>query len=92
MSVKVRIPTPLQKLTTNKAEVSAAGGTVKEILVDLERQYPGVKERIYDEKGSLRRFINFYVNNEDIRFLKGEATPIKDGDEISIVPAIAGGR
>ncbi|MBI4197336.1 MAG: MoaD/ThiS family protein [Deltaproteobacteria bacterium] len=92
MSVKVRIPTPLQKLTTNKAEVSAAGGTVKEILVDLERQYPGLKERIYDEKGSLRRFINFYVNNEDIRFLKGEATPIKDGDEISIVPAIAGGR
>ena len=91
MSVKVRVPTPLQKLTKNQAELVAKGGDVKEILADLERQFPGLKERLYDEKGSLRRFINFYVNNEDIRFLKGETTPVKEGDEISIVPAIAGG-
>ncbi len=92
MPVKIRIPTPLQKLTANQAEVAASGASIKDLLADLERQYPGVKERLYDEKGSLRRFINFYVNNEDIRFLKGETTPIKEGDEISIVPAIAGGR
>lgn len=91
MSIQVRIPTPLQKLTQNKSEVSAQGKSVKEILANLEKQYPGFKERLYDEKGSLRRFINFYVNNEDIRFLKGESTPIKEGDEVSIVPAIAGG-
>ncbi len=92
MPVKIRIPTPLQKLTANLAEVSAKGSTVKEVLADLERQFPGVKERLYDEKGGLRRFINFYVNNEDVRFMKGETTPVKDGDEVSIVPAIAGGR
>lgn len=91
MSVKIRIPTPLQKLTANLAEVAASGSTMKELLADLERQYPGIKERLYDEKGALRRFINFYINNEDIRFLNGEATPVKEGDEISIVPAIAGG-
>ncbi len=89
--IKIRIPTPLQKLTKNQGEVTAKGATIKEVLTDLEKQYPGVKERLYDEKGALRRFINFYVNNEDIRFLKGETTPIKEGDEISIVPAIAGG-
>ncbi|MBI4373570.1 MAG: MoaD/ThiS family protein [Deltaproteobacteria bacterium] len=91
MSIKVRVPTPLQKLTKNQSEVAAKGGDVKEILADLERQFPGLKERLYDEKGSLRRFINFYVNNEDIRFLKGESTPVKEGDLISVVPAIAGG-
>ncbi len=91
MSVKIRIPTPLQKLTNNQGEIKASGTSIKDVLADLERQYPGMKSRLYDEKGSLRRFINFYVNNEDIRFLKGETTPIKDGDEISIVPAIAGG-
>lgn len=92
MPVKVRIPTPLQKLTGNKAEVIAKGSSVREILEDLNHQFPGIKERLYDEKGSLRRFINFYVNNEDIRFLKGETTPVKEGDELSVVPAIAGGR
>lgn len=91
MPVKIRIPTPLQKMTGNKGEVSAQGASIKEILEDLNRQYPGIKERLYDEKGSLRRFINFYVNNEDVRFLKGETTPVKEGDEVSIVPAIAGG-
>lgn len=92
MPVKIRIPTPLQKLTNNQGEVNAQGSSVKEILTDLERSYPGIKERLYDEKGVLRRFINFYVNNEDIRFLKGETTPVKEGDEVSIVPAIAGGH
>lgn len=92
MSIKVRIPTPLQKMTGNRGEIEARGASVKEILSDLERQYPGIRERLYDEKGALRRFINFYVNNEDIRFLKGDTTTVKDGDEISIVPAIAGGR
>lgn len=92
MPVKIRIPTPLQKLTANQAEVLAKGASLKDVLADLERQFPGMKERLYDEKGALRRFINFYVNNEDIRFLKGESTPVKDGDEISVVPAIAGGR
>ncbi len=91
MPIKVRIPTPLQKLTNNQAEVSVQGCDMKEVLVDLERQFPGIKERLYDEKGGLRRFINFYLNNEDIRFLKGETTPVKEGDEVSIVPAIAGG-
>lgn len=92
MSIKVRIPTPLQKMTGNKPEVNASGTNIKAILADLEKQFPGMKDRLYDEKGSLRRFINFYVNNEDIRFLKGETTPVKEGDEVSIVPAIAGGR
>ena len=92
MSVKVRIPTPLQKLTGHQAEVSSSGTNVKAILADLEKQFPGIKERLYDEKGALRRFINFYLNNEDIRFLQSEETSVKDGDELSIVPAIAGGR
>ena len=92
MSIKVRIPTPLQKLTANQGEIEASGKTVKDLLTDLEKKYPGIRERLYDEKGGLRRFINFYVNNEDIRFLKGESTAVKDGDEVSIVPAIAGGN
>jgi len=91
MAITVRIPTPLQKLTNSQAEVSATGSTVKDLLADLEKQFPGIKERLYDEQGKLRRFINFYVNNEDIRFLQGEETVIKEGDEISVVPAIAGG-
>jgi molybdopterin synthase sulfur carrier subunit len=92
MPVKIRIPTPLQKLTQNQGEVFAKGATMKDVLADLERQFPGIKERLYDEKGALRRFVNFYVNNEDIRFLSGETTAVKEGDEVSIVPAIAGGK
>ena len=92
MAATVRVPTPLQKFTNNQAEVKAEGGSIKDVLADLESQFPGIKERLYDEQGKLRRFINFYVNNEDIRFLQGEDTPVKDGDEISVVPAIAGGR
>lgn len=91
MSVKVRIPAPLQKLTHNASEVTVTGKTVAEVLASLEERHAGFKERLYDEKGHLRRFINFYVNDEDIRFLQGEKTPVLDGDEVSIVPAIAGG-
>ena len=91
MAIVVRIPTPLQKLTAEKAEVNAEGGTVQEILQDLDRQYPGLKERLCDPNGKLRRFVNLYVNEEDIRFLRQESTPVKDGDELSIIPAIAGG-
>ena len=91
MPITVRIPTPLQKLTGDKPEIVAIGGTVQELLADLERQYPGFKDRLCDPQGRLRRFVNIYVNEEDIRFLKAEATPLKDGDEVSIIPAIAGG-
>lgn len=91
MAVKVRIPTPLMKLTNNQSEVSAEGGTISDILNDLEGQFSGIKERICEENGSPRRFINIYLNEEDIRFLDGEKTAVKDGDEISIIPAIAGG-
>lgn len=78
-------------LTGGKKEVEAEGATLKELIEDLERRYPGLKERLCDEEGNLRRFINFFVNDEDIRFLQGEETPLKDGDVVSIVPAIAGG-
>jgi len=91
MSVKVRVPTPLMKLTNNQAEVSAEGATIADILNNLESQFAGIKERICEENGTPRRFINIYLNEEDIRFLDGEKTQIKDGDEISIIPAIAGG-
>lgn len=91
MSVKVRIPTPLQKLTQNKAEVECDGCTIRELIDNLEKAYPGLKERFYDENGKMRRFINIYVNEEDIRFLKKDETTVKDGDEVSIIPAIAGG-
>ena len=91
MPVTVRIPTPLQRLTNGQGEVSCDGTTVTELLSDLERRYPGVKERICDERGTLRRFVNVFVNEEDIRFLQGDQTAVKDGDEVSIIPAIAGG-
>lgn len=91
MSIKVRIPAPLQKLTQNKAEVEAEAGNIKELVDDLEKRFPGVKARICDENGKIRRFINFYVNDEDVRFLKGYDTELKNNDEVSIIPAIAGG-
>ncbi|MDP6624885.1 MAG: MoaD/ThiS family protein [Nitrospinota bacterium] len=91
MAVKVRIPSPLLKLTNNQPEVEAEGSNVKEIFDNMEKNYPGIKERIYDEEGQLRRFINIYINEEDIRFVEGESSSVKDGDEISIIPAIAGG-
>jgi sulfur-carrier protein len=88
----VRIPTPLRKLTNGKEEVSASGATVGELLASLETQFPGIKERICDDAGKVRRFVNIFTNDEDIRFLKNLETPVKESDEISIVPAIAGGR
>ena len=91
MPVKVRVPSPLMKLTNNQAEVTAEGGTIADIFNDLESQFAGIKERICEENGTPRRFINIYLNEEDIRFLDGENTKIKDGDEVSIIPAIAGG-
>jgi len=91
MAIKVRIPTPLMKLTDNQSEVSAEGETISDIINNLENQFNGIKDRICEENGAPRRFINIYVNEEDIRFLKGEKTVVKDGDEISIIPAIAGG-
>ena len=91
MAIKVRIPTPLQKLTKDQAEVNAKGSTIREVMDDLEAQFPGLKERLCDETGKLRRFVNVFVNEEDIRFLQGDQTPIKAGDDVSIIPAIAGG-
>lgn len=92
MPVTVRIPTPLRSLTKGQAEVQAKGDTVAALVDDLDRQFPGLRERLVDESGELRRFINVYVNEEDIRFLDGPTTGLKDGDQVSIVPAIAGGR
>ena len=91
MPVKVRIPTPLQKLTANKGEVAVQASSVKELIEKLEHDFPGIKDRICDETGKVRRFVNVYLNEEDIRFLEQESTNLKDGDEVSIVPAIAGG-
>ena len=91
MAIKVRIPTPLMKLTDNQSKVSAEGETISDIINNLENQFNGIKDRICEENGAPRRFINIYINEEDIRFLEGEKTAVKDGDEISIIPAIAGG-
>lgn len=92
MAVLVRIPTPLRTLTKGSAEVQAKGATVDDLVQDLERQFSGLRERIMDDKGELRRFVNIYVNEEDVRFLEGKKTALKEGDTVSIVPAIAGGR
>lgn len=90
MSVLVRIPTPLRSLTQGQAEVQEEGNSVRELIDNLEVRYNGLKERLCEGQ-DIRRFINIYVNDEDIRFLQGTATPLKAGDRISIVPAIAGG-
>jgi len=91
MAITVRIPTPLRSLTGGADEVAIDGGTVGEVIENLEKKHPGVKERLCDEKGNVRRFVNIYANEEDIRFLDNLATAVKDGDSVSIVPAIAGG-
>jgi len=91
MSVKVRIPTPLQKLTAGQPEVQVSAENVSGLIEALEKNYPGIKERLCDESGKIRRFVNVYVNEEDIRFLAQEASALKPGDDVSIVPAIAGG-
>ncbi|GBD00273.1 Sulfur carrier protein CysO [bacterium HR17] len=92
MPIKVRIPTPLQNLTGGAAEVIAEGKTVREVIDDLDRKYAGIKTRLCEESGEVRRFVNIFVNDEDIRFLQGLDTALKEGDEVSIIPAIAGGR
>ncbi len=91
MPVNIRIPTPLRKLTNNEEVVEVQAGTIASALVELQRRFPGVQERLLDEKGEVRRFVNVYVNEEDIRFLQQQETLLKDGDEVSIIPAIAGG-
>jgi molybdopterin synthase sulfur carrier subunit len=91
MPVKVNVPTPLRKMTGNHSQVELEAGTVGELLRGLVRQYPGIGEKLLDETGSLRRYVNLYVNDEDVRFLDGPGTVLKDGDAVSIVPAIAGG-
>jgi molybdopterin converting factor small subunit len=87
----VRIPTPLRKLTDGKEEVAATGSTVGEVILNLEKSYPGIRARICDDSGAVRKFVNIFANDEDIRFLQNLDTPVKDSDEVSIVPAIAGG-
>ena len=91
MAVTVLIPTPLQKFTNNQATLECEGGNIAALLDSLEKACPGIKARLCDEAGKPRRFLNFYVNSEDIRFLNGPETELKDGDEVSIVPAVAGG-
>jgi molybdopterin synthase sulfur carrier subunit len=92
MPVSVLIPTPLRNLTQNQDTVQADAATVTELVNTLEASYPGIGGRLRGDDGTLRRFINIYVNDEDIRFLNGADTPLKDGDQVSIVPAIAGGN
>jgi MoaD family protein len=91
MPTKVRIPTPLRKLTNNEETVEVTADTVGSAIAELQARFPGIKERLIDEAGAVRRFVNVYVNEEDIRFLQNQQTPLKDGDELSIIPAIAGG-
>ncbi len=91
MPIQVTIPTPLRTLTGGKDTVEAGGATIAALIDNLDAQFPGLKGRLCDDTGALRRFVNIYVNGEDVRFLQDKATPVKDTDEISIVPAIAGG-
>src|SRR5258706_1229514 len=91
MAKKVRIPTPLRKLTNNEEVVEIQAATIGDAITELQSRYPGIRERLVDDNGDVRRFVNVYVNEEDIRFLENQQTPLKDGDEISIIPAIAGG-
>jgi molybdopterin synthase sulfur carrier subunit len=91
MAVQVLIPTPLQKFTNEEASANLEAKNVDELLQALEGRYPGILSRLCDENGKLRRFLNIYVNKEDIRFLDHQATSLSDGDEVSIVPAVAGG-
>lgn len=92
MSVAVRIPTPLRSVTKGVAQVDADGTTVRDLIEDLDSKFPGLRERICDEGGEVRRFVNVYVGDEDIRFLQGLDTPLGEGAQVSIIPAVAGGR
>ncbi len=91
MSVKVNVPTPLRKMTNGDSEVSVEASTVGELIANLDSEFNGISDKLLDEKGEIRRYVNIFVNDEDIRFLDGKSTSLKDEDEVSIVPAIAGG-
>ncbi len=91
MAVTVRIPTALRRVTQGQGEVQVEASTIAELIDKLEEEFPGIKERLVDESGEIRKFVNFFVNDEDIRFLKGKDTELKEGDVVSIIPAIAGG-
>ena len=91
MAVNVRIPTPLRKFTNDQSDVEIEGASVGQVIDNLEASHGGIKEKLVDDDGSIRRFVNIYVNDEDIRFLDGADTEVKDGDSVTIVPAIAGG-
>lgn len=91
MSATVRIPTILRTYTAGAAEVTAEGTTLQEVIASLEGQFPGIAARVLDDNGQLRRFVNVYVNDDDVRFIEGLASPTADGAQISIIPAVAGG-
>lgn len=91
MSVMVRVPAPLRRLTGGQDKVPSEGEHLRDVIDFLEERFPGFEDRLCDEKGELRNFVNVYVNGEDVRFLQGLETELKDGDEISVVPAVAGG-
>jgi molybdopterin synthase sulfur carrier subunit len=91
VSVSVKIPTPLRRVTGGESNVEASGGNVRELIDDLERRYPGIRERLCDETGALRRFVNVFIGDEDIRFLDGIETRLEEGAQVSIIPAVAGG-
>ncbi len=90
--ITVRIPTALRRVTQGQGEVQIEGSTIGELIENLEKEFPGIKERLVDENGEIRKFVNFFVNDEDIRFLKGKDTELKEGDIVAIIPAIAGGK
>ena len=91
MSVTVRIPTPIRRVTNGEDKVTVSGDTLKQIIEAMEEQYPGIKASLCDDKGDLRSFVNIYINGEDVRFLSGIDSPVNSGDEVSIIPAVAGG-
>ncbi|MFP5297392.1 MAG: ubiquitin-like small modifier protein 1 [Actinomycetota bacterium] len=91
MSITVKVPTQLRTLTDGSTEVEARGATVRELVADLEARHPGIASRLLDDTGALRRFINVYVDDEDVRFLNGIETPLQEGSKVSIIPAVAGG-
>jgi molybdopterin synthase sulfur carrier subunit len=91
MSVRIRIPAPLRSVTSGESEVTVGASSVDQALTELETQYPAIRQRLRDDEGALRRFVNLYVNGEDVRFLQGLKTDLKAGDEVSIIPAVAGG-
>ena len=91
MGIKVRIPTPLRKLTNGESEVEAIGADIAQLIEDLEKNYPGIKGKLCEENGNVRKFLNIYLNDDDIRFMDSLATEVRDGDNVSLIPAIAGG-